>query len=94
MHWIWAGVHGLHVVAAAVWLGTALAALLPPGRLAPQTPRESLWAALRVRAALWWACLTFLTVTGLSLAPATVPPGRFRLAFGRWFAAKIAVVAL
>ncbi|RMF83040.1 MAG: hypothetical protein D6739_07790 [Nitrospirae bacterium] len=33
-------------------------------------------------------------MTGLSLAPATVPPGRFRLAFGRWFAAKIAVVAL
>ncbi len=94
MGWVWAGVHGLHVVAAAVWLGTMVAALFPPCRLHPGMAREALWTALRVRAAVWWASLTFVTLSGLSLAPVSVPPGRFRLAFGQWFAAKIGVVAL
>ncbi len=94
MAWLWAGGHGLHVAVAALWLGTMAAALLPPCRLSTRTGRETLWAALRVRAALWWASLTFVTVTGLVLAPTTVPLGRFRLPFGRWFAAKMGVVAL
>jgi len=94
MAWVWAGVHGLHVAVAALWVGTMAAALFPPCRLSIRTGRETLWTALRVRAALWWASLTFITVTGLVLAPVTVPVGRFRLAFGQWFAAKMGVVAL
>lgn len=94
MAWVWAGVHGLHVAMAALWVGTMAAALLPPCRLSPRAGREALWATLRVRAALWWASLTFVTTTGLVLAPVTVPVGRFRLPFGQWFAAKMGVVAL
>jgi len=79
---------------AALWVGTMAAALLPPCRISTHTSREALWAALRVRAALWWASLTFVTITGLTLMPVTVPVGRFRLPFGHWFAAKMGVVAL
>jgi len=79
---------------AALWVGTMAAALLPPWRLSTRTGREALWTALRVRAAVWWASLTFVTITGLVLTPVTVPVGRFRLAFGQWFAAKMGVVAL
>jgi len=94
MGWVWAGVHGLHVVAASVWIGTMVAALFPPCRLTTRMDRGALWSALRVRAAVWWASLTFVTITGLAMAPVTVPPGRFRHAFGQWFAAKMGVVAL
>ena len=94
MAWVWAGVHGLHVTMAALWVGAMAAALLPPCRLSVHTAREDLWTALRVRAAVWWASLTFVTITGLVLAPVTVPVGRFRLAFGHWFATKMGVVAL
>jgi len=79
---------------AALWVGTMAAALFPPCRLSIRMAREDLWTALRVRAALWWASLTFLTITGLTLTPVTVPVGRFRLPFGEWFAAKMGVVAL
>ncbi|HBB41009.1 MAG: hypothetical protein COW73_10875 [Nitrospirae bacterium CG18_big_fil_WC_8_21_14_2_50_70_55] len=79
---------------AALWVGTLAAALLPPGRLACCSGRAALGSALRVRAAVGWGSLTAVTISGLALAPVTVPAARFRLAFGPWFAAKLAVVAL
>jgi putative copper export protein len=95
---VWGWVHTIHLLCAALWIGVMAGDLLmvtpllkrvdAPARLA-LVPR-----VLKVNAAVGWACVTFLTITGLALTFHWVPIERFESSYGRFFVAKLVVVAV
>lgn len=93
---MWGWVHSLHILCAALWIGGMFAerVVVAPlvGRLDPAQQREAILRVLRVNAALGWASISFLTVTGLALTFHWVPIERYASVYGRLFLAKLAVV--
>ena len=93
---LWGWVHSLHILCAAVWIGSmfadrvVVAPLLRRLDLAQQ--RSVLPGILKANSAVGWASVTFLTVTGLALTFHWVPIERYESPYGRLFVAKLIVV--
>jgi len=93
---VWGWVHSIHILCAALWIGGMFADRVLVGslvrRLGPDHQQAAILRVMKVNAAVGWASITFLTVTGLALTFHWVPIERFESPYGRLFLAKLAVV--
>jgi putative copper export protein len=95
---VWGWVHSIHLLFAALWIGVMACDLLLVTPLLKgvdlQTRLALVPRVLKVNAAVGWASVTFLTITGLALTFHWVPIERFESPYGRFFVAKLVVVAV
>jgi putative copper export protein len=95
---VWGWVHSIHLLCAALWIGVMAGDLLMVTPLLKRVDGPSRLAlvprVLKVNAAVGWASVTFLTITGLALTFHWVPVERFESPYGRLFVAKLVVVAV
>lgn len=95
---VWSWVHTIHLLCAALWIGVMAADLMMVTPLLKRMDGPSRLAAvphvLKINAAVGWASVTFLTITGLALTFHWVPVERFEAPYGRFFVAKLVVVAI
>jgi len=93
---VWGWVHSIHLLCAALWIGGMFADRVLVGpllrRLGPDQQGAAILRVLKVNAAIGWASITFLTVTGLALTFHWIPIERFESPYGRLFLAKLIVV--
>jgi putative copper export protein len=95
---VWGWVHAIHLLCAALWIGVMAGDLLMVTPLLKRVDLPSRLAlvprVLKVNAAVGWASVTFLTITGLALTFRWVPIERYESPYGRFFLAKLVVVAV
>jgi putative copper export protein len=83
---------------AALWIGLMAGDLLLVTPLLKKVDLESRLSlvprVLKVNAAVGWASVTFLTITGLALTFHWVPIERYESPYGQLFLGKLAIVAI
>jgi len=95
---VWGWVHSIHILCAALWIGSMFADRVLVGpllrRLSPAQQPAAILRVLKVSSAVGWASITFLTVTGLALTFRWVPIERYESPYGHLFLAKLIVVMI